>query len=121
MPRGDRRTAVRNRWPIQLVQAHAALLLATMFGGVCAARPAPCKYDVEIFEAPAVPGFSSPTFGTGISPNGRYVCGYFIPNAVATNRPFTYDTTTHQLTNLPLPSGYFQAEAWDVADDGTVV
>jgi len=101
----------------------AAPVIGAAASSVASAQPLPCSYTVtDIIQAPSVPPFgASPTGGVAISPNGRYVVGYFIPGAVGYHRGFWYDTQTHQFHVLPHPPGVFISDCNDVNDNGLAV
>lgn len=106
---------------------HIGLLSACVEFGLCTSNvPAqvPCRYDVSaIIQGPNC-GITGPAgaFGTGISPNGRWVCGYYpVCDGSAHWRAFLFDTQTQQFTTLPLPPGATTTYAWDVNDTPWVV
>ncbi len=88
----------------------------------CALAQIPCSYEVAaIIQGPPGPIHQSPTFATAISPDGRYVVGYFNFDAVGSNRAFCYDMKTSEFRILPLIEGTFTNTAWDVNNAGIVV
>jgi hypothetical protein len=83
----------------------------------------PCRYEVAaVIPAPPCPFVGPPpTIGTGISPNGRYVCGYWYQCDTG-YKAFLFDTTTNQFTTLPFPPGVTTTmTAAAVNDSGMVV
>ena len=89
-------------WPTRET-ALVAALIALMFT-ISAQAQIPCSYEVAaIIEAPPGPTFPSPTHAAAISPNGRYVCGRYRPNASDTDKAFVYDTKTKEFIPLPMP------------------
>jgi uncharacterized membrane protein len=101
----------------------AAIALMLVGAPVAFAQPLPCRYEVaHIIQAPpGAFGFPSPTSGVAISPNGRYVVGFFNPGAIGFDRAFAFDTLTEQFIVLPLPPNGFQSYAGDVTDAGLAV
>jgi uncharacterized membrane protein len=84
----------------------------------------PCGYEVSaIIQAPPCQFTGPPpTIGTGISTNGRFVCGYWYDCAVSTTfHAFLYDTQTSQFTSLPFPPGVTSVLAYGVNDSAKVV
>jgi uncharacterized membrane protein len=108
------------RWFLRTVIAAAVLSPALQTAN---AQPLPCRYEVAavIQAPPGGIGSSSPTIGVAISPNGRYVVGYFNPGAIGFNRAFAYESQGDQFIVLPMPAGGYQSHANDVNDAGLVV
>ncbi len=87
-----------------------------------AAAQIPCSYELAaIIQAPASGGLTSPIYPQAISPNGRYVVGFFNPGGIGFDRAFAYDTTTQQFIIIPLPPNNISSAARDVNDAGLVV
>lgn len=99
-----------------------AVLVATALPSLAAAQ-VPCRYDVSAIIQGPVCQFTGPTgaFGTGISPNGRWVCGYYPTCDGSGWRAYLFDTQTNQFTTLSLPPGITISYAWDVNDTPWVV
>jgi len=79
----------------------------------------PCRYEIaHVIEVPPciVPNGVS---GTGISPNGRYVCGGL--SHCDDGFVFVFDTHSGVLTEIPLPAGVTQAYPVDITDTGLMV
>jgi uncharacterized membrane protein len=100
---------------------HAIAVLVALTNRVHAQIP--CGYEVThvIQGPPCQLSGPPPTVGTSISPNGRYVCGYYQSCGFTSSLAWVYDTTTQEFTTLPLPAGFFTALAEDVNDAGLVV
>jgi uncharacterized membrane protein len=83
----------------------------------------PCSYTIShTIRAPLCQGIGYPVIGaTGISPNGRYVCGYYFPCNVGNNRGFVFDTQSEQFVTLPHPAGVSSTLVEDVNDAGIAV
>jgi uncharacterized membrane protein len=107
----------RRNWRAALVILCAIVALDTIVCGQI-----PCRYEVAaVIQAPPCPFTGSPpTFGTGISSNGRYVCGYY-RQCDTGNKAFLFNTNTHVFTTLPLLTGVVSMQAEDVNDNGFVV
>jgi uncharacterized membrane protein len=108
-------------WVKLLARALCALTVV-----LCAPRAVgqiPCSYEVaHIIQGPPCGIFGyPPTTGTAISPNGRYVVGYYDPCLSGFFRAFLYDTQTSQFTTLPLPPGFNSQYAADVNDNLVIV
>lgn len=87
-----------------------------------AAQGIPCSYEIaHVIQAPPCGGQPQPTSALAISPNGRYVCGYYCACICINYRSFVYDTQTGVFTTLPLPAGMTTSMANDVSDAGVVV
>jgi uncharacterized membrane protein len=82
----------------------------------------PCSYEIShIIQAPPCPWTGPPaTTGTGISPDGHYVCGFYA-QCEGYTESFVYDTTTAEFFTLPRPKGVISSTAADVNDAGQVV
>lgn len=115
------------RWPsiaASIAQFIGAAIAAASIGQWAGAQNGiPCRYEIShVIQGPYCGGFGyPPTFGTGISPNGRYVCGYYNVCTIGNARAFVYDTQAQQFTGLPHPQGVTVSYAWDVSDAGKVV
>src|SRR5688572_15075328 len=81
-----------------------------------------CNYEVTaIIKAPPCAFTGSPaTAATGLSPNGRYVCGYH-HQCAQYNESFVYDVTTGVFRTMPRPNLVYSSQAWAVSDAGLVV
>jgi uncharacterized membrane protein len=85
------------------------------------AQGIPCRYGVtHVIQAPPGPFSDSPTYATAISPNGRYVVGYFNFDGAGNDRAFVYDVRTALFHTLPLPPGTSDSFATDVNDMGQI-
>lgn len=82
-----------------------------------------CRYEVAaVIQAPTGQfGIVPPLTATSISPNGRYVVGYYTPALADFDRAFCYDMQTQQFRTLPVPANVYQMAAFDVNDVGQVV
>lgn len=98
-----------------------ALMMAAIFASQVPAQ-IPCRYEVSaIIQAPPCPFIGPPpTIGTGISPNGRYVCGFWYQCDTG-YKAFFFDVATQQFTTLPFPAGVVSMTAAAVNDNGMVV
>ncbi len=84
----------------------------------------PCRYEIAaVIQAPnGGSGLASPTWASAISPNGRYVVGWFKLGAVGQDRGYWFDMQTGQLHILPFPgSDYQSSRCNDVNDAGLIV
>jgi len=100
---------------VAVLAALVAMPTSTAFaGGV------PCRYEIAHIIEPPWCGPDSPglALGTGISPNGRYVCGH---GGCANTRVWWFDTETGILHNMPHPPGTSYSLAEDVSDGGVLV
>jgi uncharacterized membrane protein len=98
-----------------------AVLALSVMSTQAVGQPLPCQYQVTaVIQAPDGPISSSPTFGNGISPNGRYVVGSYRFDAVGADKAYYYDMQTKQFTPLPLLPGTFTSIAYDVNDAGQI-
>lgn len=82
--------------------------LALLLYVAAALGQVPCRYEVtHIIQGPSgQPPFGTPsTIATGISPSGRFVCGYY--TYLIDRYAFLYDTQTNQFTTLPYPPSTF--------------
>jgi hypothetical protein len=55
-----------------------------------------------------------------ISPNGRYVGGWYNQCVVGSSRPFVYDTTTTQFMSIPLGPGFTSGGVTDITDEAVM-
>jgi uncharacterized membrane protein len=104
---------------VRSLTASAVLFAACSYS---AAQGIPCSYEVaHVIQAPLCGGQAQPTVALAISPNGRYVCGYYCACVCINYRSFVCDTQTEAFTTLPLPAGMTTSMANDVNDAGQVV
>jgi hypothetical protein len=113
-------------WTSAAVLARIARIGAALIASVILSSGAfaqlPCSYEVAaVIQAPSSPPFTSPTIATAISPNGRYVVGWFTANGFGFDRAFSFDMQTQQFRILPLITGTYTSYANDVNDAGIVV
>jgi uncharacterized membrane protein len=83
----------------------------------------PCHYEIAaVIQGPNCPitGLTG-AVGLYISPNGRYVCGYYPACDDSGDRAFLYDVQTTQFTTLPVPPGISNVYPSDVNDTPWVV
>lgn len=97
------------------------LCLAVLSGlaELAASGQVPC-YEVSAVIAAPPRIIPANTFGTGISPNGEYVVGYFVCGG-GNERGWAYRTATQQFSILPMPPGISIMFVWDVNDAGLAV
>src|SRR5690349_2928632 len=83
----------------------------------------PCNYQITstIHAPPCQFSGTPPTTGLGISPNGRYVCGYYGQCTTSDDKAFLYDTQSQQFITLPSPQGVTSMYANQVNDLAIVV
>jgi uncharacterized membrane protein len=85
----------------------------------------PCSYTVtHTIQGPWCGEFWGypPTYASGISPNGRYVVGYYEICGNGFYRSFLFDTLINVMTTLPWPgSGWHSMTAADCNNAGVVV
>ena len=101
-----------------------ASLIAGVLGGFCpsAAAQVACRYEVAAIITVPPCGFGDRAVtATAISPNGRYVCGYYCQCLCIEYESFIYDLQTAQLFTIPRPANIFTSRANDVNDAGVVV
>src|SRR5206468_979338 len=89
-----------------------------MASGPATTQNIACHYEIAatISGPYCAPYGYPPTIGTGISPSGRYVCGYYNVCTVGQAKAFLYDTQTHVFTTLPFAANGFTS-AYDVNED----
>ena len=97
-------------------------VLATCLSSTAMAEGIPCGYEVaHIIQAPYCEPFGHPaTWGSAISPNGRYIVGSYYACVVGQEHAFVYDTTTEQFISLPHPLGITSSIAEGVNDAGII-
>lgn len=84
--------------------------------GRLASAQIPCRYAVEYLPNPApCPSWDRFIGATGISPNGRYVCGW-IDDCNVGEYAVVVDTQGMQMTILPRPAGVTRMRATGVND-----
>ena len=103
-----------------------AMIASVILALGCVATPAAaqiaCSYEVAAIITPApTPPFSSPIYPTAISPNGRWVVGYYNPGLSQYSRGFWFDMNTMQFHTLPMLPGALGTAIYDVNDAGLVV
>ena len=89
-----------------------------------ASAQVPCRYEVQLLPTPSPCAFwDRYIVPTGISPNGRWVCGFTDGCCFSGNcyESVVVDTTTMQLRFIPRPAGISSSQARDVNDSGYVV
>ncbi|MCI0631087.1 MAG: DUF3466 family protein [Phycisphaerales bacterium] len=82
-----------------------------------------CNYEVvAVIQGPFCPIFGyPPTNASAISPNGRYVVGWYMSCLIGPDRAYLYDTETGEFFTIPHPQGVIGSTAEDVTDSGIVV
>jgi uncharacterized membrane protein len=99
-------------------------VMALFFVGSASAQ-IPCSYTVShIIQGPWCGQFWGypQTVGTAISPNGRYVVGFWELCGSGFYRAFVYDTQLSAFITLPWPGpGWHSMMAADCNDSGTIV
>ena len=111
----------RQSWASKAARA-AAIVAAALGCTAEAAAQIPCAYEVtHIIQAPFCDPLGwPPTIGLGISPSGRYVCGFYNQCIIGASRAFVYDTASEEFMTLPLGPGFTSSSASDVNDAGIV-
>lgn len=92
--------------------------------GLCAANARaqiPCKYEIAILPDPPPCSWHREFIPSGISPNGRWVCGRTGQCGPTYDEALVVDTQTMQLTMIPRPSGVYSAWCNDINDAGMAV
>jgi uncharacterized membrane protein len=101
------------------------LICLILAHGRLASAQIPCSYTVShIIQGPWCGQFWGypATTGTAISPNGRYVVGFWELCGSGFYRAFVFDTQSSQFTTLPFPSAsWVQMRALDVSNAGIIV
>ena len=89
-----------------------------------ASAQVPCRYEVQLLPTPSPCAFwDRYIVPTGISPNGRWVCGYSVGCCFSgnCNDAVVVDTQTMQLVFIPRPAGVYSASCNDINDSGMAV
>ena len=124
--RRTRPTGVRGcRLRVAGVAAHVAgMLVASVTVATTSEAHAQvaCRYEIAATISAGSCSFGERTVSAvAISPNGRYVCGYYCQCLCIDYESFVFDVQTGQLFTIPREPGIFTSRANDVNDAGWVV
>lgn len=104
------------RWLLNVIRILVAVLICTWVK-VTALGQMPCRYTVEYLPNPSpCPFWDRFIEPTGISPNGRYVCGW-TSDCGTNSLAVVVDTQTMQMTIIPRPASVISMRAYDVNDN----